>query len=90
MTTHAAHSTWPYAGVMLWATSLGLLASAMLAPVRPWGWAGGTTLILALVMSVGAARANAGAPRRRQWAWVIAGATLFTTCVRWLLPTLLP
>ena len=92
MITHpaySAYSPWRHAGVVLRVTCLGLLANAMLAPVRPWGWAGSTTSILALVMSVGAARANAGPPRRHQWARMIAGAAPSTACVKWL-PALVP
>lgn len=74
--------------VVLWGLALGLLMTAVTAPVRPWGWQGGSTLGSAFLIAVLALGATPGLPPRRLLVPIAAAALAVLACFRVLLPWL--
>jgi hypothetical protein len=62
--------------------------TSLTAPVRPWGWQGGGTLGLALLLAVVAFRANRGLPPRQLLVKVLGAALVFALLGRVILPAL--
>jgi hypothetical protein len=83
-TTPTPLRTWNDRRLLLWIVAGQLLATALIAPWRPWGWAGAGLLPAAALLAVVAWRSTGGLPPRRYWPALALGVAALTLVFRLL------